>query len=254
MTGHDDRERRFDEELARAARSLVTEELPRGVLDEPVSASLGLGRAVDGSVAARRPLPGFASAAAVAVVLLLATVVVVAPQLPGGPGPSAAPSPSASLVPSAAPAFRTLADIQADFGRLGYTCRDGQALESVAPGPSAVVRESAVCIPAPNPVFMGAVIVGESASGTIEEVHAKADFIGDDTAAARAEVASALAKAAAVVVREGSGSPVADWVHSTVPVLEPNGAEKSQVEGYALKVGRTSDGGYQLFITIAATT
>ena len=47
-----DLETRFDAELRRAARSLVTEDLPRGVLDQSVSAALGQERAVDGSIAA----------------------------------------------------------------------------------------------------------------------------------------------------------------------------------------------------------
>ncbi|MEO8273628.1 MAG: hypothetical protein ABI620_06155 [Chloroflexota bacterium] len=257
MSARDDRaarEQRFEEELGRVSRSLVTEELPRDVLSEPVSASLGLGRAVDGSVSARRPLPGLATAAAVAVVLLLATVVVVAPQLPGGPGPSASPAASASPTPTTAPVFRTSAEIRTDFEALEYTCRAGQVLASVAPGPSAFVRESVICTPVATDVFMAAVIVGESASGVVVEVHAKADFVGADTPTARAAVASTLAKAAAIVVRAGTGTAVGSWVESNVPAIESNGVAKAQVDGYAVLLKRTSDGGYQLTISIAATS
>lgn len=254
MNGRNDREGRFDQELGRVARALVTEELPRGVLAEPVSTALGLGRVVDGSVTARRPLPGFATAAAAAVVLLLATVVVFAPQLPGGPGPT--PSPNPVETPERAPAtvLRSAAEMRADFEKLGYTCREGQALATIAPGPSAAVRESVICTPSTNSVFMGAVIVSESASGEVVEVHMKADFIGGDTPSGRATVASALGKAAAVAVTAGSGTAVGTWVESNAPAIEANGTQKAQVNGYALNLGRTSDGGYTLFVRIAATS
>jgi hypothetical protein len=149
-------------------------------------------------------------------------------------------------------ALRSSADIRSDLEQLGYACRAGQPLASILPGASAVVREPVVCTPADTSVFMAAVIVGESASGAVVEVHAKADLVGADTPSGRAAVATALAKAAAVVVRTGSGTAVGAWVESSLPSIEANGAVKDQVEGYALKVGRTSDGGYQLFISIAA--
>jgi hypothetical protein len=245
-----EREAQFDEALRVAARSLVTDELPRGVLDEPVSAGLGLGRAVDGAVAARRAVPGFAAAFAAAIVLVLAAAVAFGPRLPGGPGPSPSPSPA----PSAIGAFRTSADIRGDLAKLSYTCQAGQSVAPSGSGPDVVTRESVVCLPPTDgKPYMAAVIVGESAAGRVVEVHAKADLVGGDVAASRIAVATLLGKAAAVVVHQGSGTPVGSWVESNLPALAANDSVSTTIAGVHLEMARSATGGYTLRLTPVAT-
>lgn len=244
---------RFDEELRRAARALVTEELPRGVLDPAVAASLGLG-AMDGAVRPRRALPGFAAVAGAIVVLLVATVVTFVPRSPGGPGSSSSPAPTATPASTTGPLFRTTAEIRAAFEKLRYTCRDGLPLATIGPRLDAIVRESAVCLP-PNDLgpFMAAVIVSESASGQVVEAHGKADFTGADTRAGREAIAATLAKAAAVVVTEGAGDAVAQWVSANLVALETNDGVATSIGGLGLKLGRTSDGGYLMSVHLPTT-
>ena len=247
------RRQRFDEELRRAARALVTEELPRGVLDPSVGASLDLaGR--DGEVRVRRALPGLASVAGAVAVLLLATAVVFAPGSPGGPGPSATARPTASPSPAPTSPLRTTAEIRADFVRLHYSCSEGLPLSTIEPGPDAVVRESIVCLAPPDagPID-GAVIVGESASGQVVEVHAKADIVGADTPEARTAIAELLAKAAAVAAHQGDGSTLATWVLAFVPSLEKDKGVATELRGIGLKLGRNPTGGYQLSVHLPIT-
>lgn len=257
MSGRQDRDQRFDEELRRTARSLVTEELPRGVLDPDVGASLGLRErpSAGGAVRARRSLPGFAGMAGALVVLLLATAVALAPGTPSGPGSSEEPSPTPVATPSPSPVATTVTlrstdAIVEDMIRLRYTCEDGSPVESLGPGPDPVARESAVCVaPADIGPFVAAVIVGETAEGWVVEVHAKADIVGDDTPVAREAVAGALAKAAAIAVGfPGTGNKVGDWVMATVPALELSIGDTVELDGISVKVVRNENGGYLLIV------
>jgi hypothetical protein len=244
---------RFDEELRRAARSLVTEELPRGVLDPSLGGSLGTaGR--DGDVRVRRALPGLASVAGAIAVLLLATAVVFAPGSPGGTGPSATVGPTATPSPAPTPPLRTTAEIRADLTRYGYSCSAGLPLSTIEPGPDAVVRESTVCLaPADAGPLDGAVIVGESASGQVVEVHAKADIVGPDTPEARTAIAELLAKAAALAAHQGDGSTLATWVLGRVPSLEKDKGTATELLGIGLKLGRLATGGYVLSVHLPTT-
>lgn len=254
----DPNDARFDDALRRAARSLITEELPRGVLDPSVGASLGLGVA-DGAVRPRRALPGFVSLAGAVAVLLLATAVVLAP---GSSGPVASPSlsppsPSPTLTPSPSKGqggLRTTDEIRTDLTTLGYACSAGLPLSTIEPGPDAVVREAIVCTaPTEGKPLQAAVIVGESASGQVVEVHAKADIVGDDTPAARDAIASVLAKAAAVAAFEGSGSTFATWVLGHIPSLEKDDGTSAELLGLGLKLGRNTSGGYLLSMRLPTT-
>ncbi|MEO5704693.1 MAG: hypothetical protein ABIZ52_01095 [Candidatus Limnocylindrales bacterium] len=249
-------ELRFDEELRRATRTLISEELPRGVLDPSVGAALGL-RAGNGTVRARRALSGFTSLAGAVAVLLLATAVVLAPGSPSGPAasPTTSPSPTAAPSPTGAPSptppsgLRTTAEIRADLVKLRYTCSDGLPLSTIEPGPDAVVRESVVCVaPADSGPLDAAVIVGESASGQVVEVHAKADIVGADTPEARDAVAAVLAKAAAVAAQKGASSTLATWVLGNVPSLALDEGTSTELLGLGLKLGRSPNGGYLLSV------
>jgi hypothetical protein len=255
MSERRDADQRFEEELRRATRALVTEELPRGVLDPAVGASFGLGAAIDGEVRPRRSLPGLAGMAAAVVVVLLATVVAFGPGLPGGTGPSPERSPTIGPSPTASPAptaisLRPTGAIRVDMARLEYTCSEGKPLSSIGPGPNPVTRESAVCV-APEDIgpFMAAVIVGETAGGWVVEVHTKADIVGEDSPAARAAVAAALAKAAAIAVGfPGTGNQVGDWVVATLPTLERSTGDTVELGGISVKAVRNETGGYLVIV------
>lgn len=256
----DDRDpgQRFDEALRRATRSLVVEELPRGILDPGVGSAAGVPGSLDGRVRARRSLPGLAGASAAVAVLLLATAVALGPDGPFGPGSSTsttAPSlittspPSPSPVPSAV-TLRPTAEIVADMERLEYACEEGNPVESLGPGPDPVAREAAVCI-APEDLgpFMAAVIVGETAEGWVVQVDAKANLVGEDTPAAREAVAAALAKAGAIAVGvPGAGNEVGDWVVATLPTLERSTGDTFEVDGVSIKIVRSATGGYHLIV------
>jgi hypothetical protein len=248
MTARIDREARFDAELRRVARAVVTEELPTGVLDPAVGASLGLGVA-DGAVRAHRGMPGVAAVAGAVAVLVLATAIAFAPRSPGSS--AGVPTPSPVPTPTAAPVFRTTLAIRLDLQTLDYRCADGRPLASIGSGPGAIAREATVCT-APETIgpFMAAVIVGESAAGQVVDVHAKADFTNGDTPAARRAVASSLAKAAAISAVQGSGNVLGDWVNSNVGALEPNDRVSTVLEGLTLELLRNSDGGYSLRIAL----
>lgn len=233
---------RFDVELGRVARSLVSEPLPRDILAVEI-----------GPVRARRSLPGFAVAGVAAVVLLLVSVGLAPVLLPGSSAtPGVSPATSASPASSPRASFRATADISADFVRLGYACGAGAPLQTVGSGVDAAVRESAVCTaPADVGPLMAAAIVEESARGAVVGFHAKADIVGEDTKAARLAVADTLAKAVAIAVQAGAGTDVAEWVKGNVPALAPDGGRLAEIDGYVLKLVRNANGGY--LVTIAAS-
>jgi hypothetical protein len=249
-----DLEQRFDAELRRAARALVIEDLPRGVLDQGLSPD-GLG-----GVRARRPFPAYAGFAA-AVILLLATAIAL---VPGGLSP-ASPSPSTGpTTPSAQPAtpsptptgpavvgnFRSTSEIRADLERLGYLCKVGSPLLPTGPSPSAVALEGAICeAPEGDGTYMAAVIVGEAKDGRVVEVDVKADAVGEDTPAARDAIAQALAKAAAISVQgQATANELAGWVLDVVPPLAQLNGNSTDIGGFAIKLVRGQSGGYQLWL------
>ena len=245
-------EARFDEELRRAARSLIREDLPRDILDPGVVGSPGVS-----GVSGRRALPGFAAAATAVVVLLLATAVALAP---GRHGPSAGASnePPASETlgmqvsprPSSAFALRPTSSLVADLAMLEYRCNDGKDVASPKPGPDAVVRYSAVCT-APDSAgpLIGAVVVGEGKGGRVVHVEIKADIVGDDTTAARQAVAEMVGVAASVTPKEkDDGIYVKAWVLAKLPTLETNEGVELQARGLSLQIFRSSTGSYAMSI------
>jgi hypothetical protein len=226
--GEDRRTARFDRELRLAAKGLVGEELPHGVLDPAVAPRIG------------RPAPVLATLAAAVVILVVAVAIAGLPRGFGGPGPGSSASVPASAAPSVAPAFRTTAEIRADLVTLRYSCIAGPALASIGPGADAIARQSAVCnAPADIGPLLAAVI----------EAHAKSDIVGADTPAARAAVAAVLGKDAAIVVVAGRGDAVAAWVEAKLPVVEKNDATSTVIDGVALRLDRSATGGYELEMT-----
>ena len=248
-----DDEARFDAELARVARGLATEDLPRGILDHGLSPDGG-----PGVVRARRTLPAYAGLAAV-LVLLLATAIALTPG--GVPPASPTPSPTRTAEPagpSASPAgsvmpsgiLRTTAEIRADFETLRYACRVGSELLPTGPSPSAMVQEGAICdAPADIEPMIAAVIVGVARDGRVVEVHVKANVNGEVTAAAREEIAVPLAKAVAIAASgQGVGNTLAAWVLEAVPLLTAQSANSTTLLGFGIKISRDSSGGYQLLL------
>jgi hypothetical protein len=248
--GAGDLDARFDRELAAAARALVTEDLPRGVLDAGLAPAGSFG-----VVRGRRSLPALAGVTAV-LVLLLATAIALAPAgiPPASPAPTPSPSATSAATPSATPAvrgaFRSTLDMRADFVRLRYTCHAGGVVLPVGPSPSAVVREGLVCnAPADDGPYIAAVIVGEAADGAVVEVHAKADLTQPDSPAGREAIAVPMAKAAAIAASgQGVGNQLAAWVIDTVPTIEPSKGAGTQLLGFSLKIVRSASGGYELFV------
>lgn len=248
-----DDEARFDAELSRAARALVSEELPRGVLDE----AFAQGGGPLGNVRARRAMPAYAGLATALVLLLAASVAL----LPGGT-PPASPSPAPSAQPTGQPSpspsatrgtpgtFRTTAQIRADFERLGYACVRGNVLLPTGPSPSAPVLEGAVCTaPADAGPYIASVIVSEARDGSVVELAVKADLTGKDSTAAREAIAVPLAKAVAVAVSgQGTGDRVAAWVLGAAPLLGQGSGNSATLVGFAVKIVRNSSGTYQLFL------
>lgn len=235
---------RFDDDLRRAARGLVMEQLPRGILDPH------LGPANEAAWQPRRTAPGLATGVAAVMVLLLATFVSLAPGgrlPPADPSPTVAPSPTKS--PGAA-AFHPTGKIRANLGKLDYTCNDGFVPESIGPGPDAVAREAAVCT-APEDIgpLIAAVIVGEARRGAVVELVVKADIIGDDTQANREQVAAAVGGAVSLVTIDMlDGGALGSWVVSHLPEVQPGEGAEVVLRGYTLELDRGLNAGYLLVI------
>lgn len=250
-------EARFDAELARVARSLVTEDLPRGVLD----AGLAPDGIRPGGVRARRPVPAYAGLAAVLVLLLGAAVALVpggtppatvapssTPSIPPATDPSQGPSPAGTPVTPGT--FRSTGEIQADFQRLGFACRPGNELLPTGPSPSQMINEGAVCsAPADAGPYKAVAIIGEARDGRVVELHVKADLTGEDSAAAREAIAEPLAKAVAIAVSgAGVGDQLGEWVVDAVPLLTLDDSNSTKLAGFAVKVARSSSGTYQVLL------
>lgn len=188
------RSARFDAELGRAARSLITEELPRDILDP----SLG-GRAGIPGVVGRRAVPGLSTAIAVIALTLIASAVAIGPL-----GPAASPTPSVVVKPtkSPGPLFKTTTEIVAHMVALEYTCNDGFALPTSGPSAGLATQESTVCT-APDglDVAAAAIVVGESAAAKVVTVWLKADILDKDSPSARDAVARQLSKLASIAIK-----------------------------------------------------
>ena len=205
---------RFDDELRRAARRLVTEELPPGILDPHLA-----GSPARSGVRARRALPGFATAVTAVALLVLAVGIGLAP---GGPVPSASPRPTPAPSVPAGPVFRSTTEIVAHALALGYACDDGNPLPTGA-GAGAAVRESAVCTsPSDAGPFFAAIIVAESATREVVWVAFKADIVGDDTPAAREAIATTLDGLLARSMGDpGSANVVGSFIRARLPGQDP---------------------------------
>jgi hypothetical protein len=207
--------RRFDDELRRAARGLVMEELPRGVLDQEVLGTTGRG------VISRRGAPGLAATVAAALILLTAAAIALAPATAPSPAASPTPVPTQTKAPFVEP-FRSTDVIRGQLAKLGYSCNDGFPSSSVGPEADAVTREATVCTaPQSSGPFVMAVIVGEAANGKVVELTIKSDLVGTDDADSRAALAAGVAKVfSGAFVDEGAGQNGGSWAKVLLPQLE----------------------------------
>lgn len=243
---------RFDEALRIAARGLVTDELPRGVLDPALSPT------VVGVVARRRPGPSIVGILAAVAVLVLATSVTLAPGGLGGPSPD----PNATGRPGGSDGpvgpvdtglqvrngvFRSTPEIGGHLIGLRYLCRSGEARVLGATGP--VVRDGIVCY-SPKSLTLTSVVVitGEAANREVVEVTIRGQLIKADIDTARRELAETMAKATFLVMEDPDAAPDAgDFVLANLPELtvESGGSEVTGAFGEVLlSVRRSADGGY----------
>ena len=246
----------FDEELRRVARSLVAEELPRGILDQEPG-----GRAT--GVVARRAAPGFAAILAAAAILLVTTVIALAPgAAPSASPPPGSPAPSSSNPPSSTPSVKpfvermnTTAFIVGKLTASGYHCNDGAALESPGPGPDPVTRESAVCTsPEKAGPFTLAVIVGEAANGKVVEVSIKADLIADSPEN-RALLAVEVSKVLVVsTLDEQTGQNGGLWVKAHLPELNVGDQIDYGINGMSFHAERLPNQSYLIVAQGAGLT
>lgn len=185
---------RFDAELSRAARSLITEELPRNILDPSLDGRAGVPRVVG-----RQSVTGLSTAVAVIAVLLVAGAVAIGPL-----GPATSPTPSVVVKPtkSPGPLFKTTSEIIAHVVDLEYSCNDGFALPTSGPSAGLASQESAVCT-APDglDVATAAIVIGESAEAKVVTVWLKADLLGEDSPSSRDAVARQLSKLADIAIK-----------------------------------------------------
>jgi hypothetical protein len=130
------RSARFDDELRRAARGFVAEQLPSGVLD-PGLAPLP----VAGIRPTRHAAASLASIVAAVVILVVGTSVALAP---GGAGPSA--SPQGTGLQFSVPVLRGMVDIMRDVEAMGYSCVQADATPSTGPTARPDGPRSAECL------------------------------------------------------------------------------------------------------------
>jgi hypothetical protein len=230
---------RFDETLRTSARSLVTVDLPAGILESSLT-----GR-TPARVLPRRAAPSLASILVAIAILLTATVIALGPGSTPTPSPSSGPTASPATIRSPfAKLFRSTDAIVGGLAKARYGCNDGQVLASPGDAPDAVVRESAICT-APDSIgpFIAAVIVGESARGEVVEIAIKGDLVGSDTSEAQAAFADAVARVlVASTVDELTGQSAGSWARIHVVQLRLGDRVDVVIRDVSFHAQRTEQG------------
>lgn len=242
---------RFDDALRRAARGIVAEELPSGIL------APGLVAGPDGvrhGPALRGFAPGLAGMAAAVMILVLATGIALAPG--GFGGPTISP-PVESSFAATVPLFRTSAALATDLRGLGYQCGPGGALPTVGSRPGQAEREGLVCVTQKDdPTKQAALITGETGASEVVRVTIKGEPVGTDPEAAIEELATAFAKLTFISIVDPVAAPVAgNWVNAELPKLTAEPANDTAVNvigGIRLTLERSALGGYLLVLEPAA--
>jgi hypothetical protein len=234
---------RFDDELRRSARGLVTEQLPHGVLD-PALAPPHLG----GVLPLRHAAPGLASILAAVVVLVIATSVAVAP---GVLGPGTQP-PNSGLQVSA-PTFRATVDVIRDLQSLGYSCIPGHALPTAGPSAWPGEREGVVCLTPKSIESASAKFIPvETGDGDVVEVTIKGALYGTDTETSNDQLAAAMGKLTQLSIADPAVAAQAGrFIEETLPRLRvlPSGDDALMIFGdVRVFLQRSITGGYLLVL------
>ncbi len=234
---------RFDDELRRSARGLVTEQLPYGVLDlEPAP------RLVGGVLAMRHAAPGLASIVAAVVILVVATSVAIAP---GVLGPGSQPPGSGFQVSS--PTFRSTADIVRSVQALEYSCIPGHALPTTGPSARPGEREGVVCLTPKSIESASAKIVPvENGDSEIVEVTVVGSLYGTDTETSVDQLAAAMGQLTTLSIADPAvAADAGRFIEETLPRLRvlPSGDDALMIFGdVRVFLQRYIAGGYRLVL------
>jgi hypothetical protein len=206
----------FDRELGLAARSLVTESLPRGVLEQPEPGT--------GSPDARR--------------LLAIAVVVVVLVLVAGVG--------AGLLqrtrPEQAPVLRSTSQIELDFRALGYVCRNGPTAS-----PAIARAEALMCAsPASIHPVVATLIASDDAAGMVVTIKVKAGILGTPNTAAETGRRFLLELLVALVfVDTRDEAEARAWIRANA-LLGAGQEVRTTIHGLAAVLDRDATGGYEV--------
>ena len=237
---------RFDDELERSARRLISEDLPRGILDPGLSGKV--------NVVPRMPAlaPGVTAGVAGLAIIVLVTVVGIRPVL--SPGQTQTLPPLAQIEASPSSPLVSLAQLTAALQEiLGYDCRAGDApLAPESSGGSA--GTSATCTKPPDAgPYTAAVTVDASPRGEVFRVTITAELVGAQGPRERDAVATAMAKVAAeAFIGQGPGLRAANFVFGKASQLSgPAWAMGINESGVWLDLRRLADGGYVAHLSVA---
>lgn len=238
---------RFDDALRSAARSVVAEELPRGVLDPDLSGAVG---GVRPGSAVRAFAPGLAGVAAGVIVLVLAAGVALAP---GGIGGPTSPPPVASTFSASLPVFYPSAVIEAALSSLPYDCMPGGPLATAGTRPGQPVREGVVCASRKDDATKrAALITGEASDGEVVLVTIKGELVGTDTLAATEALAAGMGKLTFASIADQENAQLAgNWVDAALPqlrVLPAGDAAVNVIGELRLTLQRSPVGTYLLVL------
>lgn len=234
---------RFDDELRRSARGLVTEQLPYGVLDPDLAPRL-----VGGVLPMRHAAPGLASILAAVVILVVATSVAIAP---GVLGPGTQPPHSGFQVSS--PPFRSNTDIIQSAQALEYRCNPGRALPTTGPSARPGEREGGVCVsPKSIDSATAKIVPVENGDGEIVEVTVMGALYGPDTETSVDQLAAAMGQLTTLSIADPAVAAQAGrFVEETLPRLRvlPSGDDALMIYGdVRIFLQRYIAGGYRLVL------
>ncbi len=234
---------RFDGELRTAARGLVAEQLPHGILDPELAP-----RTVGGFMPVRQAGPGLASIIAAVVILVVATSVAVAP---GVLGPGSQPPDSGFQVRQ--PLFRATVDVIRDVQALDYSCIPGHALPTSGPSARPGEREGVNCLTPKSLESASATIIPiETGTGEVVEINIEGALYGTDTLTSRDELAAAMARLTSLALADPETAAAAEaFVAETLPRLRvlPSGDDAlTIVGGVRVFLQRYIAGGYLLVL------
>jgi hypothetical protein len=238
---------RFDDELRRTARGLVSEDLPKGILDPAVA-----GRAPE--VRVRREGPGFAGIFAAVAILVLATGIALFPGGLTGPtaGPDASGAPASPLetpLQMQGPPLHRTPRIGGLLISAEWLCSGGRPLPS-PPGDSGPVDHLGITCSSPKSSFATSVVVvtGESVDNEVVEVAMTGELLGSDIDSARKEIADAMSKASYLAIAdEDTAARAGEFVRKRLPGLQllVTGDEVVETFGQVrVSVQRLADGNY----------